>query len=278
MTDGSGDGNLVYNTLTTIAVSPINNGIIYTGSDDGNVYVSVDGGNTWENISEGLPKRWITRVAADPLEENVAYVTISGYRWDEYIAHVYKTDDYGQNWIDISSNLPEAPVNDIIISPANTQVIFIATDVGVYFSYDGGSIWEMMGSNLPNVVVTDLVYHQATNKLIAATFGRSMFSYDLEQDPLTHVKGQIDDLNVQVHPNPITDIVSIKWKQDNIQMIYITDINGRIVKDFKNELNPNNHFISWSGISNNGSELPNGVYILVIKSNEGSMSKKLVLK
>ena len=62
------DWELAYNTLTTISVSPVNNQIIYTGSDDGNVHVTIDGGITWQNISEGFPKRWITRVAADPLD------------------------------------------------------------------------------------------------------------------------------------------------------------------------------------------------------------------
>jgi len=182
LTDGVSNGNLAYNTLTTISVSGINNQVIYTGSDDGNVSVTLDGGDTWTNISGGLPKRWITRVAADPVEENVAYVTISGYRWDEFIPHVLRTDDYGQTWEDISSDLPEIPINDIIISPANNQVLFVATDMGVYHSYDGGNTWNMLGDNLPNVVVNDIDYHQPTNKLIAATYGRSIYSYDLEQE------------------------------------------------------------------------------------------------
>ena len=95
LTGGPGPGNLAFHTLTTISVSPVNNQIIYTGSDDGVVHVTMDGGSTWTDISEGLPERWITRLAADPIEEGVVYATISGYRWDEFLPHVFRSDDYG---------------------------------------------------------------------------------------------------------------------------------------------------------------------------------------
>ncbi len=71
----------------------------------------------WTNISTSLPTRWVTRVAVDPYDAMTAYVTLSGFRYDEYLPHVFKTTNAGISWLDISSNLPDAPVNDIIIDP-----------------------------------------------------------------------------------------------------------------------------------------------------------------
>lgn len=278
LTDGLGSGNLAYNTLTTIAVSEVNNQIIYTGSDDGNVHITIDGGSTWTNISDGLPKRWITRIAADPILESVAYVTISGYRWDEFIPHVFRTDDYGQTWVDISSNLPEAPVNDIIISSANSQVLFIATDVGVYHTYDGGNEWNMLGDNLPNVVVNDLDYHMPTNKLIAATFGRSMYSYNLEQDPITTIQGTQNEQDISISPNPFLDHTAIDLSQiSNIQAIFIMDISGKKVKTFNKSVFTNLSRLLWDGKNENGQKMKDGTYFLVVNSQDGNLTKKIIL-
>ncbi len=181
LTNGAGV-NLTYGTITTISVSPVDPEIVYVGTDDGNVWVSATNGMGWEYLSVDLPSMWVTRVAADPIEENTAYVTFSGYRWDEFLPHIFRTTDKGQSWEDISSNLPESPINDVIVDPENNSTLYIASDVGVYFTEDLGENWEMMGSNLPNVPVLDLTLHNDTRTLVAATYGRSMYTYDLYQD------------------------------------------------------------------------------------------------
>jgi len=275
LTNGQGNGNLVYNTLSTIAVSAVNNQIIYTGADDGNVNVSLDGGSTWENVSDGLPERWITKVATDPFEISKAYVTISGYRWDEYMPHVFKTEDYGQTWEDISSGLPEAPVNDIIINPANNNVIFVATDVGVYYTYDGGGSWDILGDNLPKVVVSDIVYNQPTNKLVAGTYGRSMYTYDLEQDPVTGIRQNDLISNVEIYPNPFRESISIKF--NNIEPYYIVniyDISGKIVKTVSGK----SERITWNGTDENGNRCEKGVYFCNINTGKGTLTSKVILQ
>jgi photosystem II stability/assembly factor-like uncharacterized protein len=276
LTDGPQPGNLAYNTLTTISVSPINSQVIYTGSDDGNVHVTIDGGITYENVSSGLPKRWITRVAADPVDESVAYVTVSGYRWDEFLPHVFKTTDYGKTWTDISSNLPEAPVNDIIINPANTDLLYVGTDMGAYMTYDGGNEWSMLGSNLPNVVVNDLVYHLPTNKLVAGTFGRSMYSYDLEQDPVTEVKEGIDQSMLQVFPDPFVTTTSIQIDNNlDIKSIRIFDLSGNLVKDFDPMTSAP---LRWDGCNRQGQKMTRGIYFLQVRTKQGVLNKKLILQ
>jgi photosystem II stability/assembly factor-like uncharacterized protein len=159
LTNGPGI-NIPFGTITTISVAPSDSAVIYIGTDDGNVWVTLDGGTNWLPISASLPQRWVTRVAADPYDELTAYVTFSGYRWDEYLAHIYRTTDAGTSWIDISSNLPEAPLTDIIINL--------------------GTNWSTLGDSLPNSPIMDLVLHNNTRTLVAATYGRSMYKYDLD--------------------------------------------------------------------------------------------------
>jgi photosystem II stability/assembly factor-like uncharacterized protein len=275
LTDGNGSGNLVYHTITTIGVSPVNPDLVYTGSDDGNVYVT-DDGSTFQSISDGLPKRWVTRVAADPIEENIVYVTLSGYRWDEYQPHVFVSNDYGNNWTDISSNLPESPVNDIIISPNDNSVIFVATDMGVYVTYNQGESWQVLGDNLPNVVVDDLVYHQPTNKLLAATYGRSMYTYDLEQDPQTSVHENKTDMSAVVYPNPFSDKTTISVKGiHHPENIFIYNLTGKLVTVL--QIGANGSAI-WNGRNRQGMKVNKGAYFCRIQSGGQFISKKIILQ
>ncbi len=276
LTAGPGSGNLVFHTLTTIAVSAVNPNVIYTGSDDGFVHVSVDAGSSFTDVSDDLPERWITRVATDPMDENTAYVTLSGYRWDEFQPHIFRTDNYGVDWTDISGNLPEAPVNDIIINPANNQVLFVATDMGVYVTYNGGQEWEMLGNNLPNVVVDDLVYHQPTNKLLAATYGRSMYTYDLEQDPLTSTGEISDESGVSVYPNPFREMVTVKTDNISLRSVIITDFTGKTVKQLNQGVLSD--VVKWDGKDNSGNKLPAGIYFCILQGEHNTIVKKIIKK
>ncbi len=165
------------------------------------------------------PNDWFFKQRAFPYaeinyqNEDIAYVTFSGYRWGDYLSHIYKTTDAGQNWQDISANLPEAPVNDIIVDSWNDSTLYIATDVGVFYSFDQGENWQAMGSGLPNLPVTDIDLHKGSNKLLAATFGRSMYHFDLTQLPtgFEKPKQQIPkNLTLfQNYPNPFNSITTI---------------------------------------------------------------------
>lgn len=179
LTNGSRPWNLSYSTLTTIAVSAVDSNLIYVGTDDAHVWVTKDGGNTWEEINAGLPQRWVTRVAADPFDENVAYVTFSGHAENIETPHVFRTTDQGATWNNISANLPEGPVNDIVIDFDNTSTLYVGTDVGVFYSTNLGGSWNVLGTGLPFSPVHDLTLHPLTRKLRAATHGRSFYEFDL---------------------------------------------------------------------------------------------------
>lgn len=167
--------------ISAIAISPANPLTIYTGAVSGAVYQTPDGGNTWNDRSAGLPTRSVTRVTADPYDSSTVYVTFSGYALpgDAHAGHVFESTDGGADWSDISGNLPNLPVDDLVIDPDVPNAIYIGTDAGVMATADGGATWAPLGMGFPNVVVQSLVLHRASRTLRAATHGRGVWDYPL---------------------------------------------------------------------------------------------------
>jgi len=167
--------------LTAIGLSSSDNQVVYAGGATGEIWVTTNGGGSWNWIDASLPNRWVTRVAVDPEDAAVAYVTLSGYEMTAITTpHIYRTTDYGETWTDISSNLPDAPINDVIVDPFRTETLYVGTDVGVFRSNDLGAHWTTFGSGMPINVVTDLDYHPPTRMLVAGTYGRSIFKTTTE--------------------------------------------------------------------------------------------------
>jgi photosystem II stability/assembly factor-like uncharacterized protein len=207
-----GQNGQVDGTLTSIGVSPLDGDLIITGSDDGRVYVTTSGGALWNPRSVGLPERWITSVSGDPFVRETLYVTVSGFRWNEPLPHVYRSTDLGQTWEPIAGNLPEAPVNDLLAHPGTPGLLFAATDLGVYQTLDGVT-WTPVADGLPQVVVTDLAWNEARGELVAGTFGRSIFAVPI--DDITPVDGQLDLSGLgrlrPAFPNPSSGGTTLAW-------------------------------------------------------------------
>ncbi len=165
-----------YSTVSTIDVSPVDSNVIYAGTGDGKVWVTTNGGSLWLDISSGLPLHWVTRVVADPESSNVAFVTLSGFREYDSVAHVFRTNNFGATWTNIGSGLPDIPVNDLIVDPLNRSHLYIATDMNVLSTTDGGSNWIVLGSSLPAVTVHDLAFQPTSRELVAFTHGRSVYT------------------------------------------------------------------------------------------------------
>ena len=180
LTEGGKKGNVPYGTLTDINESPIKFGLIYVGSDDGLVHVSKDGGYNWEIITAGLPENmWVSRVTASAFSESRVYLSLNGYRWDNFEAMVYVSEDYGKTWIKIGKNLPVEPVNVIKEDPKNENLLYVGTDHGLYISLDRGNTFMMAGKSLPNVPIHDLVIHPTENDIVVGTHGRSIYVGDV---------------------------------------------------------------------------------------------------
>ncbi|GGJ79995.1 hypothetical protein GCM10010123_07320 [Pilimelia anulata] len=172
LSKGGQGGDSRWGTISAIAPARSDGRVIYVGTNDGNLWVTRDTGATWTAVNAGLPNRWITAVAVDPASADTAYVTVSGYRSGEAGAHVFRTTDGGRTWANISGNLPDTPVNDVVLDPV-TKGLHIATDVGVYSAGAAGGTWAESGSSLPRVPVADLVTNVVGGRtvLTAGTFG-----------------------------------------------------------------------------------------------------------
>ncbi|NNM23220.1 MAG: glycosyl hydrolase, partial [Flavobacteriaceae bacterium] len=180
LTQGGKKGNVAYGTLTSIAESPFEFGLLYTGSDDGLVYVSRNSGGDWKKISNSFPKDlWVSRVVASSHKKARVYVSLNGYRWDDFTSYVYVSEDFGETWKNIASNLPDAPVNVIKEDPSNMDILYAGTDNGVYVSLDRGASWDSFAAGLPNVAYHDLVVQPEARDLVLGTHGRSIYVGDI---------------------------------------------------------------------------------------------------
>ncbi len=168
--------------ISAIAVAPSDPKTIYVGTSDGYVQVTTNTGQTWTNVSRPpLPNRWVSRIAVDPKNPNVAYVVYNGFNTHtpDTSGHVFKTTDRGASWKDISGNLPDVPVLSIALDSRAPGTIYIGTDIGVFRTTDDGRRWEPFGTGMPTTAVVDLVLHTQGNVLLAATHGRSVFRASL---------------------------------------------------------------------------------------------------
>ncbi|MCH3883709.1 VPS10 domain-containing protein [Tenacibaculum aquimarinum] len=181
LTTGGKEGNVAYGTLTSISESPFQFGLIYTGSDDGYINITKNGGGNWTRISNNLPQNlWVSRVIASKFKKERVYATLNGYRFDDFTSYVYVSEDYGQTWKSISSNIPTAAVNVIKEDSENENVLYLGTDNGLYVSFNQGNSWEVFSNNLPNVAVHDLVIQPTAKDLIVGTHGRSIYKANIE--------------------------------------------------------------------------------------------------
>ncbi len=177
-------------TITTISESPLTPGTLYVGTDDGNLYFTRDDGQVWTNLStqisdlpmdsEGRPNIWVSRVETSHFFEGRAYVSFDGHRDDNFGVFVYATEDFGQSWSPIKSNLPEGfPINVIREDRKNENLLFVGTEIGVYFSPDRGRHWIKLKKGLPTVPVDDLLIHPRDADLVAGTHGRGIYVLDI---------------------------------------------------------------------------------------------------
>lgn len=274
LTNGSsGQNGVRYGTITTIAVSVSNAQLIWVGTDDGNVWVTSDGGLNWTKVSNSLPKRWITRLV--PIDENNALVCLSGYRHADEMAHIYQTSNKGQSWQSVSGNLPDVPVNDLVLDPSDPfNIWYIATDVGVFGTLNGGTDWQAFNTGLPTVPVTDLTVHAPSRTIAAATFGRSMYRailpvYSNTQTPQTFE-------NVRITPNPFINVIQVSWTLFQAQAVQIAlyDLNGKQIKTLFSGPLP----AGVQELELDGNNLPAGIYLLKMGGDNGKRFCEKIVK
>lgn len=196
----------VYGQLTTIAESPVDENILYAGTDDGLVYVTTNGGKNWTKIDNipGVPEcTYVNEIIASPHDKNTAFAAFNHHRYGDFKPYLFKTIDAGKTWMPIQNNLPErGTVYCVAQDHVNPNLLFTGTEFGIYFSIDGGEKWLQLKGGLPTISVKDMEIQQRDNDLVIATFGRGFYVLD-DYTPLRNLKKE--DLNKTAFIAPVKD-------------------------------------------------------------------------
>ncbi|MHB8095027.1 MAG: WD40/YVTN/BNR-like repeat-containing protein [Candidatus Aminicenantales bacterium] len=188
-------GAEIYCTITAVAESPKDKGLIWAGTDDGNVQLTRDGGGSWTNLAKniaGLPGRaWVSSICASGHEAGRAYMSVDQHRLDDFSSHVFKTSDYGKTWERISAGL-HGYVHIVLEDPREPNLLYAGTELGVFVSFDRGGNWTDLRLGLPRLSVMDLKVYPRANDLIIATHARGFYILD-DITPLQKLASALND-------------------------------------------------------------------------------------
>jgi len=171
-----------YNTITSLSESPIQEGLLYAGTDDGFIQVSENGGDSWRAIpvtNLGLPARsFVNDIKADLYDVNTVYVALDNHKEGDFNPYLYKSTDKGLTWKSISNNIPKRTlVWRMVQDNVKKNLLFAATEYGVYTSLNGGDSWQKLPGT-PTISFRDITIQKRENDLVAASFGRGFFVLD----------------------------------------------------------------------------------------------------
>jgi photosystem II stability/assembly factor-like uncharacterized protein len=176
-------GEGTYPCISALSVSPLNEKVIWVGTEDGNLQVTRDGGQGWTNVigSAVLPSgTYVSSITASASAPEVAYVTFDGHRNGDFATYVFRTSDYGKTWKKITKGLPNDRGTAKVIrqDPNNQNLLFVGTEFGLFVTFDGGESWSGLKLNFPSVIVDDITVQPQSHDLILATHGRAFWVLD----------------------------------------------------------------------------------------------------
>ncbi len=284
------DGDVPFATITALDESPLTPEIIYAGTDDGNVWVTKNSGGAWNKITNGLPKRWVTRVAASLHQKERVYLTMTGYREDDFATYVFVSGDYGETWQSLKGNLPEESVNVIEEDPLNENILYLGTDLTVYVSLDRGKSWHSLRGNLPTNAVYDMRVHSRDRELVIGTHGRGVFIL-----PVKNIQQLTADLQSRaLHlftPDPVS-LPRYSWieQEDAVFEFYlandgdiemrILDASGKLVHRMNVCGKRGMNRVSWNLKYGDDSrmKMKSGKYLVSIKAGKAKSEDHLTVK
>ncbi|MCB9294839.1 MAG: T9SS type A sorting domain-containing protein [Lewinellaceae bacterium] len=280
----TGDGNgLDGNPILSMAISPQNSDVVYAatapipGSSTHGVFVTVNGGDTWQNITApNLPDRFPMDLTVGPTDEATAYITYSGFG----SGHLFRTDNYGESWEDLSEGLPDVPTNAVVADPLFPDIIYVGNDLGVFASSDGGQNWIPLQEGLPEaVMVFDLVISPANRKLRVATHGNGAYQKPL-LDEITigteeAVAGAFEQ-SVRLFPNPVRESASLQYELESPARVTVQllDSKGAVLKKLVGEAQP----AGFHEVPFNRQGLSAGLYFLRLQAGGKRVTKRVIVR
>ncbi len=273
---GTNWANVVSGSSLWIDISPIDGNYVFLLS--GSVRISTNDGTNWAPAAAyGFPTGGPTKILADPVDLNTVYVTFSGY---STAAHVARSTNLGASWTDISSNLPQVPLNAIAVDPEDTDRIFVGSDVGVWETTDSGGSWHPFETGFPNSVVVDLEIQKSGRKLIAGTHGRGAWEVDITADGGTGVDVATPaSLNLMLDPpspNPASRETTLRFAAKHMGEVtlQVFDVTGRQVSELVRAPVGDGiiRMVPWLT-----DDVPSGVYFAVLKAGSEQLSQKIVV-
>lgn len=264
-----GAGGEIYNTISYLAVSPHQAGVIWTGSDCGLVHVTRDEGKNWSNVTPpGIGEALINAIEVSPHNPGTAYIAVTKYKFDDFTPMIYVTKDWGKTWTKITNGIaPKAFVRVVREDPKKQGLLYAGTERGLYVSFNNGQNWQPFQSNLPVCPINDLAIHE--NDLIAATSGRAFWILD-DLGPLQQSMGKLGNEVMAFVPeetyllpgggrwgggggavgqNPPSGVMFSYYLPENMDStelhMQIIDKNDNIVRTYSNMKDKS--FKSWQG-------------------------------
>ncbi len=291
-----------YNTITSLGESPKNENILYAGTDDGIIQVTADSGDSWRKVEfsrlPGLPSTAFTNdIRADLFDENVVYAAFDNHKYGDFKPYLMKSTDKGNTWRKITGDLPDRLlVWRIVQDHVDPDLLFIATEFGIYFTNNGGTNWIKMNGGLPTISFRDITIQRRENDLVAASFGRGFYVLDdytalrnVDKKSLADEEGHLYNTrpalwyaqkqgmyaqgdNDYKAPNPdygATFTYFLKSGLTDSQKKKRTDAEKKLAK-----ANQDVPFPGWDALDEEVIEEKNGIY-LVIKDMSGKIINKV---
>jgi hypothetical protein len=254
--------------------------ILYAGTQDGMIWASTDGGDSWTDVTDGTPGFYVTSIVCSTINPFGVIATFSGYRDNDHVPYIYRSEYAGLNWQPLESDLPMLGVNALFILPGtNDGILFAGTDGGVYISVDAGVIWERVGTQMPYMPVYDLDYNPVKNTLIAATFSRGIMTFPLDEldvisSDISEGSGK-DKVELKIYPTITSGTLYIERYPSkeftSSNSLWITDIHGRIVHKMMLENYADREMVQLPA------QLHRGIYFVHLSGAVPSKAHKVIL-
>ncbi len=195
-----------YGNIVAFSESPLNENLLYVGTDDGLIQITEDGGKTWTKVANfpGVPEfTYVNMLIASQHDVNVVYATFNNHKRGDFKPYVFKSSDKGRTWTNISGNLPERGSSySIAEDHVKKGLLFVGTEFSFFFSVDDGKYWKKLSGGLPTISVRDIAIQKRENDLVLGTFGRGFYVLD-DYSPLRELSA--DKLNTPAQVFPIKD-------------------------------------------------------------------------